>query len=140
MAIKTYQGSCHCGAVRFEADLDLSEGTYRCNCSICAKARSWFALVPPERFRMLAGARNQTEYQWALQGRSASNLHYCFCKTCGIRTPGRGERGLQGGPFFFIPVAALDNVGAEERASATIRFLDGRNDRPERTPEDTRWL
>lgn len=42
---KTYKASCHCGRVRLEADLDLDDGSFRCNCTSCGKNRLWLAPV-----------------------------------------------------------------------------------------------
>jgi hypothetical protein len=139
MPLKTYSGSCHCGAVRFEADIDLSKGTHKCNCSICTKARAWFMLVGLDQFRQLSGADAETEYCWVPAGRPAPNLHFRFCKTCGVRTAGRGEHGPEGGPFYFIAVASLDDADADELA-ASIRYLDGRNDRYHLPPDDIRLM
>jgi len=38
-----YQGSCHCGSIKFVAEGELSE-VLSCNCSICQKKGSllWF--------------------------------------------------------------------------------------------------
>jgi molybdopterin-binding protein len=40
ITLKTHSGSYLCGAVRTEVDVDIAEGTKKCNCSSCTKARS----------------------------------------------------------------------------------------------------
>jgi hypothetical protein len=119
---KTYHGSCHCGAVRFEADLDLSLGTLRCNCSICFKGRYWSAVVKPEAFRLQTEAANLTLYQF----HTMKDQHF-FCKRCGIRAFGTGDS-PRWGKFYAVSVTCLDDVSDAELAAAPITFLDGRND------------
>lgn len=140
MTLKTYSGSCHCGAVRFEATVDLVEGTIKCNCSSCTKGRSWLVVTRADRFRLVAGAESQANYQWAPPGHSRPTIEFHFCRTCGIRTPGRGEMEAMGGTFYAVQVALLDDVDPNELAAAPVRYMDGRADHFDRVPADTRFL
>ena len=139
---KTYSGSCHCGQVKFEADIDFAEGTGKCNCSICAKSRYWGIVIKPEAFRLLQGERELTEYhfksddpQFAWKRGSSE-----FCRHCGIRPFGRGDVPELGGAFVSVNIAALDDVDVSEFFRGTIRYADGRHDNWQNTPAETRHL
>lgn len=115
MPVKTYSGSCHCGAVRFEPDLDLAAGTARCNCSYYSKSRAWFVFVEgAETFRLLAGEAALSEYRWTPPGRPHPFLQYRFCSTCGVRAYARGEMEAMGGVFHAVPVSSLDGVDRDD--------------------------
>jgi len=133
MPVQTYTGSCHCGAIRFEADLDLDEGSNRCNCSYCAKARAWFAFAKgAARFRLLDGA-GVSEYRWTPPGDSEPHLTFTFCRTCGVRAFARGELESLGGTFHAIHLPTLD-LSPERFAEIPVRFINGRDRRYEEAP------
>lgn len=51
MTLKTNHGGRHCGAIRYKADIDLSQGAGKCNCSICTKSRYRAVMLKPSAFR-----------------------------------------------------------------------------------------
>lgn len=134
MTLKTYQGGCHCGAVRFEADLDLGAGTFRCNCSICFKSRAWLAAVPGDSFRLLAGEQGLRDYQFG-----AKRIHHPFCVTCGVRPFSRGAD-PQGNPFYAVRVNCLEGADEKELVDAPIKYFDMRHDNMKTPPGETRHL
>jgi hypothetical protein len=121
--LKTYSGSCHCGAVRFEADIDLTQPTYRCNCSICSRTRFWPAIVLPPSFRVLSGQNEQTKYLF----NSMRNEHY-FCRHCGVRSYGIGYT-PDNQQIYGVNLGCLENVTAEELAAAPVVYIDGKHDK-----------
>lgn len=131
---KTYIGSCHCGAVRFEADIDLTQPTFRCNCSICIRNRYWAAVIKRNCLRVLGGQGELLQYLF----NSMQNEHY-FCKTCGVRPYGIGHS-PELGEVVGVNIGCLENASPEELAAAPIRYCDGRHDEWQKPPAITSYL
>jgi hypothetical protein len=134
--LKTYTGSCHCGAVRIEADLDITAGTYKCNCTICTKARLWSAEAAPESFRLIAGEADLTDYR----GKNPV-AHHFFCRHCGVRPFQRVDTpNMSGRVYYNINLACLDGIDIDELIAAPIAYFDGLNDAWDARPAEVRHL
>jgi hypothetical protein len=111
-----YAGGCHCGAVRYEATTDPAQAI-ACNCSKCAKHGLWLTFVPPEQFKLLAGAGALVDYQF-----NKHVIHHLFCPTCGVESFARG-RGKDGKEMYAINGRCLDGV---DIATLTPKPFDGK--------------
>jgi hypothetical protein len=132
---KTYHGSCHCGAVRFECELDLTAVTSRCNCSICTKTRYWKAIVRAGDLRLLQG-----EEALAVYHDPDGMVRHRFCRRCGVKPFGQGRLDELGVDFYGVNVACLDDATPAELAAAPVRYEDGAHDNYEPPPAETRYL
>jgi hypothetical protein len=73
-----YAGSCHCGAVRFEIETEITEPTM-CDCSLCSKKNALMCTAHEANFRLIAGEDKLSLYTW----NSGVARHY-FCSVCGV--------------------------------------------------------
>lgn len=115
---KTYTGGCHCGAVRYQAALDLSQPVISCNCSMCGRAGTLLTFVSAQQFTLLSGEDSVTDYLF-----NKHAIHHLFCKVCGIKSFARGKR-QDGGDMVAVNARCLDDV---DLAQLTIKSFDGKN-------------
>jgi hypothetical protein len=128
--VKKHTGSCHCGAVKFEVEVDASNGS-RCNCTICHRLGAITAIVKPAAFTLLAGDEVLTAYEWG--GRTAKRY---FCSRCGITCFLRGHLEQVGGDYVSVNLNCLEDV---DPADVAVQHWDGRNNNWAAGPRPTPW-
>lgn len=75
---RTYQGSCHCGRVRFKLQAHITTAL-ECNCSFCRRLGALWLGAPEPDLKVLAGGEYLTLYQFGTR-----TARYYFCRHCGI--------------------------------------------------------
>ena len=109
-------GGCHCGAVRFEAEVPQAVEVLDCNCSMCGKTGYLHLIVAASDFRLLSGAGALSEYRF-----NSGTARHLFCAACGIKS-------------FYVPRSHPDGYSLNLRAlddastlDVTITPYDGRD-------------
>ena len=111
--LETREGGCHCGRVRFRAEVDLDRLSH-CSCSVCTKKGILHLGTDPATFQLLRGKNALTSYTFG-----TGVAQHTFCSQCGMHA-------------FYIPrsqphriivnARCLDDIdGPEPDAQAVLR-------------------
>jgi hypothetical protein len=113
--LQCYEGSCHCGRIRFRVTADVG-GVTRCNCSICSKKGFLHLIVAPAQFELVSGRAELATYRF-----NTGVARHTFCRHCGVHP-------------FYVPRSDPDKIDVNVRclddvdlATIDIKEFDGRN-------------
>ncbi len=115
--MQTYKGSCHCQAVQFEVEMELTKAM-ECNCSHCSIKGMLLTFGPATSVRVLSGEDMLTEYRF-----NKEHIAHLFCKVCGVQPFGRAND-AEGNLTYAINVRCLEGVDPE---SLEIGKFDGKS-------------
>jgi hypothetical protein len=113
-----HHGGCHCGAVRYTVDVDLTQPAITCNCSICGRSGTVLSFVPATMFQLEKGEGALTSYQF-----NRKHIDHVFCSTCGIKSFAKGAM-PDGTPMIAVNVRCLDDV---DLGSVPTNAFDGKS-------------
>ena len=111
-------GHCNCGAVRYEAEVDVSD-VYVCHCSICRRFTGAGSIavvvVPRSAFRWLSGSAEIS--RWKKPG---ADWEACFCRCCGSAIPGDNDAST-----VYLPAGSI-STGGERLRVAHHLYVDSK--------------
>ena len=99
-----YQGSCHCGAVRFRVSTEAIERGMRCNCSLCSRKGALMSAEPIPEADLAIEAEPDVLGLYQFGAKTAKHF---FCRLCGIYTFHETAR-FPG--YYRVNLGCLDGV------------------------------
>ena len=112
-----YKGSCHCGKVGYEVEMDELKGVMECNCSMCSRKGAKMAFVPRAQLQLTTPESNAKTYLF-----NKHVIQHRFCAECGIHAYGIGKD-RQGNEMAMINVRCLEGIDYE---ALPVQRFDGR--------------
>jgi len=112
-----YQGSCHCGRIKFEVEGEL-KNTMTCNCSICSRKGAVMWFVPRDSMQLITPEDAASTYTF-----NKHIIKHRFCPVCGMHPYGEGSD-QQGNRMAAINVRCLEGV---DLSTIPTQQFDGRS-------------
>lgn len=128
--VTKHHGSCVCGDVTFEVELDLSRGS-RCNCTICTKLGVTGSVVKPSAFTLLSSPSKLASFT-----RTPTIGERFFCARCHAYCFSKGRLEELGGDFVSVNLNCIDGFDVTR---VTLVYWDGRHDNWAAGPRPTPW-
>lgn len=111
-----YEGSCHCGRIRFEAEGEITHAM-SCNCSICQRKGALMWFVPHSAMRLLTPEADMSTYLF-----NKHAINHRFCPSCGIHPYAEGITPT-GQPMVAVNLRCLEGVDLD---AIPVKHFDGR--------------
>lgn len=109
------KGSCHCGKVRYSAELEPTEAM-ACNCSICRRKSYLLTFTTPEAFTLETPRDELAVYTF-----NHHAIRHQFCRTCGCAPFGEGT-GPDGKAMVAVNLRCAEGVDLDR---LEIKPFDG---------------
>ncbi|NVD69981.1 GFA family protein [Duganella sp. BJB1802] len=111
-----YQGSCHCGRVKFEAEGEITSAM-SCNCSMCQRKGTLMWFVPRPDMYLLTPDDNASTYLF-----NKHLIKHRFCPTCGISPYSEGTA-PNGEAMAAINIRCIEGIDLD---AIPVKHYDGR--------------
>lgn len=112
-----HEGSCHCGAVAFEAEGEI-DSALACNCSMCRRRGSLLWFIPRDKLRLKTPEEAASTYTF-----NKHVIKHRFCPTCGIHPYGEGVD-PKGNRMAAINLRCIEGIDLD---AVPIQHFDGRS-------------